>query len=95
MDLRPGSAFSANGADQMILRTMDAIPNRTEVQHYYRRDSAFCNEDCLRAAQSKGLKGTVTVHRNTGWMQKVPDVTNWEVRATPGSKKWIGLCGEA
>lgn len=77
MDLRPGSTFSASGADQMILRIMKDIPNRTEVQHYYRGDSAFCNEDCLRAAQSRSLKGTVTIHGNTGWMQKVPDVTNW------------------
>jgi hypothetical protein len=78
MDLRPGSTFSANGAGDMILRVMGDIPNRVNVQHYYRGDSAFCNEECLRAAQSKGLKGTVTVHGNTGWMEKVPDVTNWQ-----------------
>lgn len=78
MDLRPGSTFSANGADQMILRVMGDIPNRVEVQHYYRGDSAFCNEDCLRAAQAKGLKGTVTVHGNTGWEAKIPDITNWQ-----------------
>ena len=34
------STFSANGADEMILRVMDGIPNRLEVQHYYRGDSA-------------------------------------------------------
>ena len=78
MDLRPGSTFSANGADQMILRVMDDIPNRAQVQHYYRGDSAFCNEDCLRAAQSKSLKGTVTAHGNTGWEAKIEDVTNWQ-----------------
>ena len=78
MALRPGSTFSANGADQMMLRVMDDIPNRLEVQHYYRGDSAFCNEDCLRAALSKSLKGTVTVHGNTGWESKIQDVTNWQ-----------------
>lgn len=77
MDLRPGSTFSANGADQMILRVMNDIPNRIDVQHYYRGDSAFCNEDCLRAAMAKSLKGTVTVHGNTGWESKIADVTNW------------------
>jgi hypothetical protein len=78
MELRPGSTFSAKNADHMILRVMDDIPNRYEVQHYYRGDSAFCNEDCLRAAQSKGLKGTVTAHGNTGWESKIGDVTNWQ-----------------
>lgn len=78
MDLRPGSTFSANGADKMILSVMDSIPNRVQVQHYYRGDSAFCNEEDLRAAQSKSLKGTVTVHGNTNWMQRVPDVVNWQ-----------------
>lgn len=62
----------------MILRVMDDIPNRYEVQHFYRGDSAFCNKDCLRAAQSKGLKGTVTAHGNTGWESKIADVTNWQ-----------------
>jgi hypothetical protein len=78
MQLRAGSTFSAVGADQMILNVMNHIPNRNETQHYYRGDSAFCNEDCLRAAQSKGLKGTVTVHGNTGWESKIVEVKNWE-----------------
>jgi hypothetical protein len=77
MSLRAGSTFSANGADDMILSVMDRIPNRYDVQHYYRGDSAFCNEACLRAAQAKGLKGTVTAHGNTLWESRIDDVKNW------------------
>jgi hypothetical protein len=77
MDLRSGSTFSANGADQMILDAIELIPNRTEVQHYYRGDSAFCNQDCITSAQSRSLKGTVTVHGNTGWESRIAEVTNW------------------
>lgn len=33
---------------------------------------------CLRAAQAKGLKGTVTAHGNTGWEAKIEGVTNWQ-----------------
>ena len=86
MELRPGSTFSAKGADEMILRVMNDIPNRLEVQHYYRGDSVFCNEDCLRAAQSKGPKGTVTAHGNTGWESKIKDVTNWQPKRPEAHK---------
>ncbi len=78
MELRSGSTFSANNADSMILRVMNEIPNRIDVQHYYRGDSAFCNEACLMAAQQKSLKGTVTAHRNTKWDEKIPDIHNWQ-----------------
>lgn len=78
MELRSGSTFSAVGADAMILKVMDDVPNRREVQHYYRGDSAFCNEDCLRAVQSKSLKGTVTAHGNTGWATRISEVSNWQ-----------------
>jgi len=78
MELRSGSTFSAVGADSMIFGVMNEITNRNEVQHYYRGDSAFCNEADLTAAQSKGLKGTVTAHGNTKWEDQIPEVNNWQ-----------------
>lgn len=78
MELRSGSTFSSVGADSMIIRMMNEIPNRHEVQHYYRGDSAFCNEADLTAAQNKSLKGTVTVHGNTKWEDEIANVYNWQ-----------------
>jgi hypothetical protein len=78
MDLRPGSTFSAQKADTMIKAVLDHISNRLDVQHYYRADSAYCNEDCITAAISKGLKGTVTAHGNTGWASHISEIVNWK-----------------
>lgn len=44
MDLRSGSTFSSENSNTMILRVVGDIPNRTEVQHYFRADSAFARE---------------------------------------------------
>lgn len=78
MDLRSGSTFSSEKADEMIFRILGDIPNRTRVQHYFRGDSAFARENFIRAAQSRSLKGTVTAHGNCRWESHLDEVHNWQ-----------------
>jgi len=77
MDLRPGATFSSEGSAEMFLRVIGDIPNRTQVQHYFRADSAFAREDFIEAAQSRSLKGTVTAHGNCKWESYIDEVSNW------------------
>ncbi len=77
MDLRAGNVFSSEKADEIIFRVLGDIPNRSEVQHYFRADSAFAREDFIRSAQSRSLKGTVTAHGNMGWESHIDEINNW------------------
>jgi hypothetical protein len=78
MDLRPGATHSCVGSAAMIFRVLGDIPNRLKVQHYFRADSAYAMEDFITAAQSRGLKGTVTAHGNCKWESYIGDVSNWQ-----------------
>lgn len=78
MLLRSGNTYSSDDSEKMIIQVMDHIPNRHEIQHYFRADSAFAKEDFLRAALSKSLKGTVTAHGNSKWESHIDEVTEWK-----------------
>lgn len=77
MDLRAGNVFSSEKSDEIIFRVLGDIPNRNEVQHYFRADSAFAREDFIRATQNRSLKGTVTAHGNMGWESRIDEIKNW------------------
>lgn len=73
--LRPGSTFSSVGANVEILRIFSYLKDFKEK--YYRADSAFCNEDVIRACLLSQIKFTITVHGNTLWESKVNQIVNW------------------
>jgi hypothetical protein len=75
MDLRPGATFSAEGAPAMIEGIFSNFSFQEEKS--FRGDSAFCNEDVIRACLAKGAKFTVTMHGNTCWEGRVPEITSW------------------
>lgn len=85
MDLRPGSTFSAQGAPAMIDRvfgTMKVHEWAGTRERLFRGDSAFCNEDVLRAVLRNDAKFTITAHGNTGWESELSnlvdnDWTDW------------------
>lgn len=74
--LRPGSTFSSVGADIEIKRIFSHLKDFKEK--YYRADSAFCNEDVMRACLLQNAKFTITAHGNTGWEGRVNQIENWE-----------------
>lgn len=78
MALRSGNTFSSEQSADMVFRVLGDIPNRLDVQHYFRGDSAFSREDFIRSAQSRGLKGTLTAHGNSGWENYIDEVNNWQ-----------------
>lgn len=78
MELRSGATFSSEGAATMLSKVSSELYDRLMVQHYIRMDSAFCREDFIRVALSKNLKGTITAHGNTKWMEYLHEVTNWK-----------------
>jgi hypothetical protein len=93
MQLRPGNTFSAQGAGKMIERIFSHLDFKTEK--HYRADSAFCNEEVIRACLGKGAKFTITCHGNTGWEARTSEITSWvpwqyseeEIRAAEAKKR--------
>lgn len=75
MELRPGNTFSSTGAGAMIERIFSGLAFRDEK--HFRADSAFCNEEVIRACLAKGAKFTITAHGNMGWEPLAYDITNW------------------
>lgn len=73
--LREGATFSSVGAPSEIRRIFKHLPFKTEK--HFRADSAFCNEDCIRACLNTGAFFTITAHGNTGWESRVGSITNW------------------
>lgn len=74
--LRQGGTFSAVGAPQEIERIFSHLKYSDEK--HFRGDSAYCNEDEVRACLKKGAKFTITAHGNTGWESRLESITNWE-----------------
>ena len=92
MDLRPGATFSAQGAPRMIERIFSNFAHSQEK--HFRADSAFCNEEVIRACLASGAKFTLTMHGNTGWEGRTSEISSWqpwvyseEERARAGAKK--------
>lgn len=74
--LRAGGTFSSLGAGPEIDRIFRHL-DYSEEKHF-RGDSAFCNEEVIRTCLLRGAKFTITAHGNTGWEQKINQVTEWE-----------------
>jgi hypothetical protein len=74
--LRDGATFSSVGAGKEISRIFSHLKH-TDEKHF-RADSAYCNEEVIRACISSGAKFTITAHGNTGWESKVGAITNWK-----------------
>jgi len=79
MDLRAGNTFSSDGAADMIDRIFSSLRSHTWAsteKHYFRGDSAFCNEEVMRSCIRQNAKFTLTAHGNTGWEKEarsIPD----------------------
>ena len=75
MDLRPGNTFSSVGAAPMLEKIFSSLEFAEEK--HFRGDSAFCNEEVIRACLARGAKFTVTAHGNTGWEGQVSEISSW------------------
>jgi hypothetical protein len=73
--LRAGGTFSSVGAESEIERIFSHLDYKAEK--HFRADSAFCNEEVIRACLKKGAYFTITAHGNTLWESRIPQVTNW------------------
>jgi len=73
--LRPGNTKSGVGAGKLINNTFAGMNFREEKS--LRADSAYCTEEVINACLSKGVKFTITAHRNIGWEERLDEVTEW------------------
>jgi hypothetical protein len=97
MQLRPGNTFSSQGGAQMIDRIFSKLPYKKKK--LLRGDSAFCEEDSMRAAIRHNAKFTLTAHDRIGWQQKsqnIPDSSwiSWQwsdIEKTQAQKRGLEL----
>jgi Transposase DDE domain group 1 len=73
--LREGGTFSSVGAGHEINRIFSHLSYKEEK--HFRADSAYCNEEVITTCLRKNAFFTITAHGNTGWENKVSQVTNW------------------
>ena len=73
--LREGNTFSSVGAGAEIERIFSHLDYKAEK--HFRADSAYCNEEVIRACIKKNSFFTITAHGNTNWESKLSQVTNW------------------
>lgn len=85
-ELRSGSTYSSVGAVGMLTRIVEQIKKDPEFYFknpiYYRADSAFCNEEVIRACLNLGIKFSITAHGNMQWAKYVREntvETDWTV----------------
>jgi hypothetical protein len=74
--LRPGNTFSSQQAEEEIERIFSHL--KFGDKKHYRADSAFCNEQVVRACLKHGAKFTITAHDNMKWEAKAQGITNWQ-----------------
>jgi hypothetical protein len=78
-ELRGGSTYSSVGAEPMLRRIVGSIRENSVNKFetiFYQADSAFCNEEVLRACLNLKLKFTITAHGNLRWepeARQIPD----------------------
>lgn len=76
-DLRPGNTKSGVGASQMIKKAFRGFKFRDDKQ--FRADSAYCNQQVIKACLGVGAQFTITANQaTTGWRDRIAEVTNWE-----------------
>lgn len=74
--LRPGNTKSGTGAPEQLEKilndTLTQAERRRSKLHYFRADSAYCNQDVIKVCLKKGLLFTITAHGSTtGWKDKL------------------------
>lgn len=74
--LREGSTFSSVGAGAEIDRIFSHLDYKQEK--HFRADSAYCNEEVIRACLKKNAFFTITAHGNTEWEKRISQVTDWK-----------------
>lgn len=74
--LREGGTYSSVGAPTEIDRIFKHLPYKEEK--HFRADSAFCNEEVIRACLRHNARFTITAHGNTNWELRAGGITNWE-----------------
>lgn len=74
--LREGGTFSSVGAGAEIDRIFSHLKYQDEK--HFRADSAYCNEEVIRACIKHGARFTLTAHGNTGWESKISQITDWK-----------------
>ena len=62
MDVREGSAFTANGVSTVVERVFRKIPK--SMTRYLRADSGMCNLDVFRAASDNNVKFVIAMRAN-------------------------------
>lgn len=88
--LRDGATFSSVGAEREIDRIFSHL--KYSQEKHFRADSAYCNEEVIRACIRHGAQFTITAHGNIGWEAKTGSITNW-IPWKWGEKEL--LCSEA
>ena len=85
--LREGGTFSAVGAPEEIDRIFSYLKHSEEK--HFRGDSAYCNEEVIRACIRRGAHFTVTAHGRIGWETQLNSITNWTSwQYTQEEMKW-------
>jgi hypothetical protein len=63
--------------DQIFSR-LDSDPATKKLDRYFRADSAFANEDVIRACLNRNARFSITAHGNTGWEQEARALPDFE-----------------
>jgi len=77
MKLRPGNTFSSQGAGDFIREIFPVLPvdevekRKTKKKRFFRADSAFCEQESIRACLERGVFFTISAHGRTGWKDRV------------------------
>lgn len=75
-DLRTGGTHSSSGAVDAIKRAFSSYKFYDEK--YLSGDSAYCNQDVIKACVGQGVSFTLTAnHATTGWEDHIPEIQNW------------------
>lgn len=74
--LRPGNTKSGTGAaaqlDKIFQDRLTQAERRRSQLYYFRADSAYCNQEVIKACLHKGLLFTLTAHDGTtGWKDQL------------------------
>jgi hypothetical protein len=75
--LRRGDTGNNIGSVDMIERTFRG--KKFTDEKYLSGDSAYCNQECIRASVRLGVKFTFTAHDGwTGWRSHIESIDDWE-----------------
>jgi hypothetical protein len=76
MELRSGNTKSGVGAVEQIKRVFSDY--KFNDKKYLSADSAYCNQEIIKALISLGVQFTITANNGTtGWENHIDEITNW------------------